>query len=415
MLTQIASVPALARAWRQVRLNRGAAGIDAVSCIAFEKDLDANLRELSRNLLNRTYEPLPSRHVAIPKPGGDHRALSIPCVRDRVAQRAVLDAIEPLFEPHFHDCSFAFRPGRSVIMAVQKIVVARAQGLVWTVESDVRDFFPSIDHQLLLSDLARVLEDADVIGLIRKWIEAGALEEPRRPVPGAVSEALASARLGIGDALEGIIDEYVSDRLGTDGPADSDTGYGSGSSGESGARKKIVRRIVESGVLLALAERSLLRRIANPRALAFGAGAVAAAAVAPVAVRGLRRFISRPAGAPQGSPISPLLSNIHLHPFDSEMTLRGKCLVRYCDDFVVPAGTEAEARETLAVVTRAIARRRLSLHPEKTRIVSPDSPFDFLGYRFLPGNRVVPPESLNPLTRGKLAVALKRVAARLEQ
>ena len=83
--------------------------------------------ELSRNLLNRTYEPLPARYVNVPKSNGKYRELAIPTVRDRVAQRAVLDHIEPLFEPQLLDCSFAFRPGRSVEMAIQRIIVARAK------------------------------------------------------------------------------------------------------------------------------------------------------------------------------------------------------------------------------------------------------------------------------------------------
>src|SRR5205807_6980069 len=135
---------------RKVRANRGAAGIDAISLKAFERDLEANLAELSRNLLNKTYEPLPTRQVNIPKNNGKERELMIPTVRDRITQRAVLDAIEPLFEPMFLDCSFAFRPGRSVAMAIQQVVIARAQGFWWTVDADIKDFFPSIDHKLLL-------------------------------------------------------------------------------------------------------------------------------------------------------------------------------------------------------------------------------------------------------------------------
>ena len=98
LLLQISSIPALHVAWRKVRANRGSAGADAVSIRAFERDLAANLKELGRNLLDKSYEPLPARHVCILKPDGRQREIAILTVRDRIAQRAVLDAVEPLFE-----------------------------------------------------------------------------------------------------------------------------------------------------------------------------------------------------------------------------------------------------------------------------------------------------------------------------
>lgn len=107
--------------WRRVRANRGAAGVGSISIRAFEHEAEQNLTELSRNLLERTYEPLPARYVTILKQNGKERELGILTVRDRIAQRAVLDAIEPLFESQFLDCSFAFRPNRSVDMVVQRI------------------------------------------------------------------------------------------------------------------------------------------------------------------------------------------------------------------------------------------------------------------------------------------------------
>src|SRR5260370_13976028 len=133
LLRQASAEPALYQAWRKVRANRGAASVDAISLRLFEKDLKPNLSELGRNLVNKSYEPMPARYVSVPKPNGKERELAIPTVRDRVAQRVVLDLIEPLFEPQFLDCSFAFRPGRSVEMAIQRFVVARAQGLRWIV------------------------------------------------------------------------------------------------------------------------------------------------------------------------------------------------------------------------------------------------------------------------------------------
>src|SRR5947209_5131890 len=167
LFRQIAAAQSLYQAWRKVRANRGAAGVDAMSLQAFEAGLDAHLRELSRSLLNKSYQPMPARYVTIAKADGRERELAILTVRDRVAQRATLDMIEPLFEPQFLDCNYAFRPGRSVELAVQRMIAARANGYWWTVESDVQDFFGAIDRRLLLSELGATICDADVLQLLK--------------------------------------------------------------------------------------------------------------------------------------------------------------------------------------------------------------------------------------------------------
>lgn len=177
LFSRIASVPALYQAWRKVRANRGAAGLDAVSLDEFEANLTSNLRELARSLQSGAYQPMPARFVRLIKENGKQRELGILAVRDRVAQRAVLDAIEPLVELLLLDCSFAFRQGRNVEMAVQRLIAARANGFRWTVESDVQDFFGSIDRRLLLKEVGQVVPDEKVLRLLQVWLEAGALEQ----------------------------------------------------------------------------------------------------------------------------------------------------------------------------------------------------------------------------------------------
>src|SRR5437764_3613422 len=172
LFRHIVSVSSLYQAWRKVRANRGAAGVDAISLDEFEANLTNNLRELSRSLLNGAYQPMPARFVTIAKENGKERELGILAVRDRVAQRAVLDAIEPLVEPLLLDCSFAFRPGRNVEMAVQHMIAARANGFWWTVESDVEDFFGSIDRRLLLKEVGQVMPDESVLRLLQAWLDA---------------------------------------------------------------------------------------------------------------------------------------------------------------------------------------------------------------------------------------------------
>src|SRR5437868_9452010 len=220
LFRQIVSVPSLYQAWRKVRANRGAAGVDAISLDEFEMNLTANLRELSRSLLSGTYQPMPARFVTLVKENGKERELGILAVRDRVAQRAVLDAIEPLFEPLLLDCSFAFRQGRNVEMAVQRMIAARANGFWWTVESDVRDFFGSIDRRLLLKETGAVVPDEDVLRLLQAWLDAGALEQAAAESAKWRRQgkaAMANLRLLMRESVSRSVDDYVAERLGVNG------------------------------------------------------------------------------------------------------------------------------------------------------------------------------------------------------
>lgn len=409
MLRRIASKPSLCQAWRKVRANRGAAGVDAVSLQLFERDLDANLTELGRNLLDRTYEPLPARYVSVSKPNGKERELAIPAVRDRVAQLAVLDCIEPLFESQFLDCSFAFRSGRSVEMAIQRVVVARAQGRLWTVDADICEFFPSIDHAILTEELSRTVNDQDLLNLVGLWLDAGALDgtRPKARWVARWREVMASAQLAVGDAVNNMLEQFLSERLGlpsSDAYADFEEGAnldGEGSIEEadaqpSGSRlgRAAMRRLLQDGVLVALAQRAALKGLISAKALGLGGAALAAAMLAPPVVWRLKSMTSHKTGAAQGSPISPLFSNVYLHGFDRDMIERGSRLVRYCDDFLILCQSETEAREAISAAREALGERRLRLSVEKTRLVAPGEPFDFLGYHFATDGRVVPPASI---------------------
>jgi RNA-directed DNA polymerase len=428
MLKQIATRPALYTAWRKVRANRGAAGIDAISLKEFERNLEANLAELSRNLLSQTYEPLPVRQVNIPKRNGKERELMIPTVRDRVAQRAVLDAIEPLFEPAFLDCSFAFRPGRSVAMAIQQVVIARAKGFLWTVDADIKDFFPSIDHQLLLDALSESIQDEDLLALIRKWLDAGLLEteESATGWMNDLRATVAGAQLAVSDGLNHLLSEYVSDRLGVSAEAtldDETTAFddeeisASQETSRRQARRTAMRKLVQDGALLAIAERATLRSALGARIFGIGGAALALAAMTPAAVRAVERLLERKAGATQGSPISPLLSNVYLHPFDVALTAQGLKLTRYCDDFVIACRSQTEARRALRFAEAQAKERRLKLNGEKTRMVAPGEAFMFLGYEFAADGRVIaPPSTTDAMAKEVMKLAersMKRVSSQL--
>jgi RNA-directed DNA polymerase len=424
LLKQVATRQSLYNAWRKVRANRGAAGIDAVSLKEFERDLEANLAELSRNLLNKSYEPLPVRQVNIPKRNGKERELMIPTVRDRIAQRSVLDAVEPLYDPTFLDCSFAFRPGRSVAMAIQQVVIARAKGFLFTVDADIKDFFPSIDHKLLLDILSQTIRDEDLLALICKWLDAGLLEFEQSPAGwmNDLRTTVAGAQLVVGDGINHLLNEYVSGNLGLTADAflydEEKSGFDEEDlppsrpalqeASRRQARRAAMRRLVQDGALLAIAERATLRSLLGARVLGIGGAALALAALTPAAVRAAKRFMERKTGATQGSPISPLLSNIYLHAFDESLMNQGLKLTRYCDDFVIACRSEAEARKALRAVESQLKARRLSLNGDKTRIVAPGEEFTFLGYHFAADGRVVAP----PSTTDALAKEVMRMAER---
>ena len=142
-LTGRITLPLMRRAFRNVRKNRGAAGIDRESIEAFEINLEDNLLALMRRLKDGSYQPLPLRRVWIPKGQGRLRPLGIPAVRDRVAQEVIRLLLSPLFEPLFHEDSYGFRPGRNGHMAVGKLLELHQQGYTYVLDADIQGFF---DH-----------------------------------------------------------------------------------------------------------------------------------------------------------------------------------------------------------------------------------------------------------------------------
>jgi len=274
-------------AYQRVRANGGAAGVDNQSLQGFEENLKDNLYKLWNRLSSGSYFPPPVRRVEIPKKDGGKRPLGIPTVADRIAQMVVKLVLEPEVEPYFHEDSYGYRPGRSAVQAVG-VARQRCWRYDWVIDLDIRAFFDSMDHTLLMRAVCKHTQNPWIRLYMERWLKA--------PVQ------------------------------------------------------------LEDGTL---EERS--------------------------------------AGSPQGSVVSPLLSNLFLHyAFDAWMQRNhpGIPFERYADDAIVHCKTESEARQMLNEIRDRLAECGLELHPDKTKIVYcrdgyrrgryPDVQFDFLGYSFQP-------------------------------
>src|SRR5205085_9958954 len=201
-LTGRITLPLMHVAFRNVRRNRGAAGIDRESIVAFGINLEDNLLALMRRLKDRSYQPLPLRRVHIPKGPGQTRPLGIPAVRDRVAQEVVRLLLSPLFERLFHDDSYGFRPDRNCHMAVRKVLELHQQGHTHVLDADIKGFFDNLPHQVIMAGVAAEVADGNILDLVERFLKAGVMEEDvfqpttvGTPQGGVISPLLANIAL----------------------------------------------------------------------------------------------------------------------------------------------------------------------------------------------------------------------------
>jgi RNA-directed DNA polymerase len=168
----------LERAYRAVRANKGAPGVDGETVEAFGQNLEERLRQLHHELKTGTYEPQPVLRVEIPKVDGSKRPLGIPTVKDRVVQQALLNILQPIFEPDFHPSSYGYRPGRSCHQAVAKAErFMNKYGLEYVVDMDLSKCFDRLDHELILEGVNRKVSDGSVLRLIKKFLTAGVMKD----------------------------------------------------------------------------------------------------------------------------------------------------------------------------------------------------------------------------------------------
>jgi group II intron reverse transcriptase/maturase len=196
----------LRRAYRQVKANAGAAGVDGMTVETFADHAKEHWPVIKAKLEDGSYQPGAVRAVRLPKPNGGERQLGIPTVQDRLIQQAMLQVLTPMFEPEFSAHSYGYRPGRSAQEAVRAAQAHIRAGHIWTVDVDISAFFDEIDHDILMRQVSAQVKDRRVLRLIGNYLRApvrreGQLEKRMRGTPqgGPLSPLLANIYL---DALD---------------------------------------------------------------------------------------------------------------------------------------------------------------------------------------------------------------------
>jgi RNA-directed DNA polymerase len=417
ILEHIAAPDNLLASWRAVRGNvpqyrrARSAGPDGVSLVDFEQDLHAQLNILREMILAGKYEPKPAVSFSLKKVTGGQREIMVLTVSDRVAQRATQQVLDPLWEPHFLDCSFGFRPGRSVEGAIACAQTYRSQNLPWVLDGDIADCFPSLDHDLLMTQIRRQVKDRRVLKLIQQWLDAGLLQAG----PPTEEQGL-TARLGnvtnlaerstawlVNQAAEGVDPYRAAHRQTGNQPSYADPAedapypaYEDPALVSPRMRRSALQRIASGAMFLGAGQVRRLTSNASGKVLLFlkspagrrlmKKGVLASGGLTGLAVAGAvaayyfyQKAGPAPAGVLQGSPLSPLFANIYLHLFDLMITKKDHALVRFADDWVILSASRRGSENALGDAERALERLRLNLNLEKTQIRHPHEQVRWLG------------------------------------
>ena len=178
LMEQICTKANLNQAYKRVKSNKGAPGIDGMTIDEMASFIGQHKEQLIQSLLDGSYRPKPVREVEIPKPGDKGtRKLGIPTVIDRLIQQAIHQVLEPLFDPQFSESSYGFRPGRRAHDAIKQASEYVQDGRVWVVDIDLEKFFDRVNHDILMSRLARKIEDKRLLKIIRRFLEAGIMRD----------------------------------------------------------------------------------------------------------------------------------------------------------------------------------------------------------------------------------------------
>ena len=192
----------LNRAYKRVKANKGAAGIDGMTIEEALPYLKEHQQELINRIRKGKYTPSPVRRVEIPKPDGGKRNLGIPTVIDRIIQQAITQQVMPIYEPLFAENSFGYRPNRSAKDAIQKVKEYAEQGYTFAAVLDLSKYFDTLNHEILIKLLRRDIKDERVVQMIKRYLKSGAMEngvvmetEEGSPQGGNLSPLLANVYL----------------------------------------------------------------------------------------------------------------------------------------------------------------------------------------------------------------------------
>ena len=177
LLEKILDKENLNKAYKHVKANKGAPGVDGVTVDEAYENIRQNKEKWLHQIRKRTYKPQPVRRVQIPKENGKMRNLGIPTVFDRIIQQSIAQVLSPIFEEQFSKTSYGFRPGRSCENAVVKALEHLNDGYEWIVDIDLERFFDTVDQDRLINIIMRTIKDGDVVSLIRKYLSAGVMDK----------------------------------------------------------------------------------------------------------------------------------------------------------------------------------------------------------------------------------------------
>ena len=438
LTTQLCQPETLNAAWRKVRANKGGPGSDGVTIQQFEANLAKHLRQLSRELAEERYYPLPVQKFTIKKANGTARELSVLTLKDRIVQRAICDLISPIYEAKFLECSFAYRPNRGVPHAIAQVAAIRAEGYEWVVHADIEKFFDRMDSQILMRFLRATLKEPSILRLIQMWLDMGGITQPPKGLgwyayledtvqslgEGAeqVMNRLLQRTPGLSAPIENVYSEDVYDEMQNASSPEEwllDTDEVAEKNGPwAQAGKEALVNIGREGFMLLLANAKRLWWPLTAKQLLVFAPLAVAALAAPTVSGIVKDHLNRPRkiGIIQGSPLSPLLANIYLHAFDKAMTRTGIRLVRYADDLLLLCRTERRARHALTHAQKHLARLKLTLNPKKTQIAHFDAGVEFLGYIFDTDGCYQPiPEPRTKVLQNQVQRALKTGAGHVKR
>lgn len=428
LATQLCHPDTLHAAWRKVRANKGGPGSDGVTIQQFEANLTKHLGQLSREIAEERYYPLPVQQFTMRKANGSTRELSVLALKDRIVQRAVCDLISPIYEAKFLECSFAYRPNRGVPHAVAEVAAIRAEGYTWGVRADIEKFFDRMDTHILMRFLRASLNEPPIIRLIQMWLDMGGILQP--PKLPTWSMHIENTVHHLGEGVEHVINqllhrtpnyghynEYenisIEDEWGVDEPEIATHAAPLAHTG-----KEMLTNLGRDGLLLLLANAKRLWKPLATKQLLIIAPLVVAALAAPTVGSIMKERMSRPRkiGIIQGSPLSPLLANIYLHPFDKAMTRAGIRMVRYADDLLLLCRSEGRARHALQYAEKQLARLKLGFNAKKTQIADFDTGIEFLGHIFDADGCYQPiPESRAKNLQNQLQRTLKQGAVQVKR